>query len=1030
MKRIERQASPLLELGILLTAGAVFWGDLVTTLGRTMWVLYLIPLSLSLFVWRPRIPLLTAAACTVLMVIGYLQSPHSLIPLELVRLNRAFGAITLWLLAIVAHQFILGRLRLHERDWLKEGQARLRDRMQGEQGLEQLGDNLLESLCSTLDAAVGALYTIDASGGYRRVAGFALPKHAASPEHVEPGDGLVGQAIKQQRTLQIRDLPEGYLPVGSSLGSSDPREIVVVPCRIDGEVNAVLELGFLRQIEATERELLDLAAEPIAVAVRSLRRRLRMEELLEETQGQAEELRAQQEELRVSNEELEEQRRALLETQGRLETQQAELEQTNASLEEQTQLLEQQRDELTRARAVLVDKADELARASRYKSEFLANMSHELRTPLNSALILSKLLADNPTGNLTAEQVKHAQTVHDAGNDLLVLINDILDLARMEAGRMDLQPEPVRLEQLVAILERTFQPLADERKLAFETSIAPGTPEAITSDSLRLQQILRNLISNAIKFTDRGHVRVRVAPADGGNVAFVVEDTGVGIEPHQQELIFEAFRQADGTTQRRYGGSGLGLTISRELARRLAGDLRVESTPGRGSTFTLTLPAALPPATQPRPAPAAPAIAEPPPPASSPAPRAPRVMDEPDVSSSRARTILIVEDDQRFAAILCQLAHEQHFQCLTAATLREGIALAERHVPSAILLDMNLPDDSGLRLLEQLKRTPRTRHIPVHVISVADYTQQALELGAIGYELKPVKREQLVQAFEKLEHRLDQKVRRVLVVEDVDAQRESIVLLLSGDDVAVTSVTTGSDALRELQTKSFDCVVLDLKLPDMSGYELLDKMVESEAFSFPPVIVYTGRALTRDEEQRLRRYASSIVIKGARSPERLLDEVTLFLHQVESQLPPERRRVLEQVRNRESLFEGRRILLAEDDVRNVFALSSLLEPKGAKLEIARNGREALEMLERAPPDGDGGVDLVLMDIMMPEMDGLTAIRHIRERPEWKKLPVIALTAKAMPDDRENCLRAGANDYVAKPLDVDRLLSLIRVWMPK
>jgi CheY-like chemotaxis protein/signal transduction histidine kinase len=1029
MERKQLRSSPLLELGILLTAGAVFWGDLVMSLGRAFWVLYLVPLSLSLFVSRPRIPLLTAAVCTVLIVIGYLESPHSLIPLELVRLNRVFGVVTLWVVAIVAHQFILTRARLLERDWLKEGQSQLRDRMQGEQGLGELGDNVLGSLSDALGAAVGALYAADASGVFRRVAGFALSKRATSPERVELGEGLVGQAIKEQRTLQLRDLPEGHLPVTSGVGKSEPRELLVVPCQIDGQVNAVLELGLLRAVEPIDRELLEVAAPSIAAAVRSLNRRLRTEELLEETQRQAEELRTQEEELRASNEELEEQRRALLETHTRLETQQAELEQTNASLEEQTELLQQQRDDLARARAVLVERADELARASQYKSEFLANMSHELRTPLNSALILSKLLADNAAGNLTAEQVKHAQTVYAAGNDLLVLINDILDLARMEAGRMDLQPEPIAPEHLVSTLTRAFQPIADEKRLAFETAVLPGTPDPITTDPLRLQQILRNLISNAIKFTERGQVRVRIGPAGDGKVAFSVEDTGIGIEPSQKELIFEAFRQADGTTQRKHGGSGLGLTISRELARRLGGELRVESTPGRGSTFTLTLPAVFESDQRAARAPHAAPVAEPAPPGAT-LPELPRVPDDRDELNPDARTILVVEDDPRFAAILCELAHDQQFQCLIAATGREGIALAERSAPNAILLDINLPDDSGLALLEQLKRTPATRHIPVHVISVSDYTQQALEMGAVGYALKPVKREHLVRAFEKLEHRLDQKVRRVLVVEDVAAQRESIVTLLAAEDVEVTSVGSGGEALEQLQAKSFDCVVLDLKLPDISGYELLDRMAASEAFSFPPVIIYTGRPLTRDEEQKLRRYASSIVIKGARSPERLLDEVTLFLHQVESQLPPERRRVLEQVRHRESLLEGRRILLVEDDVRNVFALSSLLEPKGAKLQIARNGREALEMLERAPPDREGGIDLVLMDIMMPEMDGLTATRRIRERPEWRKLPIIALTAKAMPDDRESCLSAGANDYVAKPLDVDRLLSLIRVWMPK
>jgi CheY-like chemotaxis protein/two-component sensor histidine kinase len=621
----------------------------------------------------------------------------------------------------------------------------------------------------------------------------------------------------------------------------------------------------------------------------------------------------------------------------------------------------------------------------------------------------------------------------------------ILDLSRIEAGRLEIQPAPVELGRLVETLQQIFQPVASQKNLAFKTLIGPETPGTITTDPLRLQQILRNLLSNACKFTEAGKVSLYVSQAGPNRVSFTVRDTGVGIPLEKQEVIFEAFMQADGTTQRKYGGTGLGLTISRELARRLGGEISVESAPGQGSTFTLVLPTELarqpsrerfpeagaaprpkasPAAGHRAPSPERPARQPPAEPARKPS------LDDRERLEPGDRSILLIEDDEAFAGIVCDLAREMRFRCLVAASAGEGLNLAEQYNPSAIVLDIHLPDGSGLAVLERLKSHTATRHIPVHIISITDYTQQALEMGAIGYAIKPVMREQLVSAFRKLEQKLEQQVRRVLVVEDVAAQRESLAHLLRTGGVEVIPVGTGSEALSKLKEATFDCMVLDLSLPDMSGYDLLDKMASGEAFSFPPVIVYTGRTLTRDEEERLRRYASSIIIKGARSPERLLDEVTLFLHQVESRLPQEHQRMLRELRGREAALEGRTLLVVEDDVRNIFALSSALEPKGAKVRIARNGKEALQALDRAAHEPDAAVDLVLMDIMMPEMDGLTAMREIRKRPEWKKLPIIALTAKAMPDDRALCLQAGANDYIAKPLDVDKLVSLIKIWMPK
>jgi CheY-like chemotaxis protein/CHASE3 domain sensor protein len=956
---------------------------------------------------------------------------------EFISSSVTFGGSALLLILIGAAAFLTSRdYRARQTQvWLRSGQMAFSQRIQGEQRLDRLADQVLSFLCSFLGARVGSLYITEGAGRFRRFAGYALSS-GADGDVVRAGDGLLGQAAKENRPLRVANVPEGYLPVTSSLGHGTPRELLVAPAATDGTVHAVVELGFLRTLHPEDLELMSRLSESLGVAIRSSRDRTRLEELLEETQRQGQELQTQQEELRVSNEELEVRARSLKESQAQLESQQAELEQTNAQLQEQAQLLEHQRDDLAAAQAVLAERAADLERANQYKSEFLANMSHELRTPLNSSLILAKILADNRSGNLTAEQVKFAHTISSAGNDLLAIINDILDLSKIEAGKVELAPETVVVARIIDELVRTFQPVAQNKGLGFSATVAPAAPERIETDAQRLGQILKNLISNALKFTEAGGVSLRVSPGAGDTLRFDVQDTGIGISEHQREIIFDAFRQADGSTHRKYGGTGLGLTISRDLARLLGGEINVTSTPGEGSTFTLTLPLVYTASSDPRvnPTASAPAVAVRPAArtASTSAPPLTRRMveDDSDRIKSDSQLILVVEDDPPFAAILRDMAHEMGFQCIVTHTANDALAAVATYRPKAILLDMHLPDYSGLGVLDQLKRNPQMRHIPVHVVSVADYSQEALAMGAVGYAMKPVKREQLVEALQLLEAKFSQGVRNVLVVEDDERQRESIRQLLENEDVHITAVRNAADALARLRDTTFDCMVMDFNLPDFSGYELLTKMAEVDEVSFPPVIVYTGRSLTPDEEQGLRRFSKSIIIKDARSPERLLDEVTLFLHQVESKLPVERQRMLQVARDRDAAFEGRRILVVEDDVRNIFALSSLLEPKGATIEIARNGREAIESLTRTSLPGAGNVDLVLMDIMMPEMDGLTAMREIRRRPQWKKLPIIALTAKAMKDDQEKCLAAGANDYIAKPLDVEKLLSLLRVWMPK
>jgi CheY-like chemotaxis protein/CHASE3 domain sensor protein/putative methionine-R-sulfoxide reductase with GAF domain len=952
-------------------------------------------------------------------------------------LALSWGGAVLLLVLILAAALTTSRdfLARESESRLRAAQSEFAARLQGEQRLQELGSRVLTFLAEHLDAQVGAVYVFERHDALRRIAGYAIaPEQAA--DTLRPGDGLLGQAAQENRVIHVRDVPEGYLRVASSLGSSNPREIIVAPATTDGVVQAVVELGFFRTVQPSDMELLRRVSEVLAVAVRASKDRTRLEDLLTQTQRQAEELQTQQEELRVSNEELEVQTRALKETQLRLQNQQAQLEQTNLQLEERTRELEQQKSELARAQAVLAQKAAELERTNQYKSEFLANMSHELRTPLNSTLILAKLLADNRTGNLTEEQVKFAQTISSAGKELLGLINDILDLSRIEAGKMELSTEQISVAKCVESVMEGFVAQAKEKGLTLTHTIHPETPEHIETDAKRLGQILRNLLSNALKFTERGGVSLDVSPAPGDRIAFAVRDTGIGIPAHLQDLVFEAFRQADGSTHRRYGGSGLGLAISRDLARLLGGDVTLQSEPDKGSTFTLVLPRAFRP-----PAPAAPettaelpVLSPAPAPVNAPPSVAPvepvEIADDREALNSDSRIILVVEDDPPFAAILRDLAHEMGFKCVVTHTARDALLAAREYQPSAILLDIHLPDRSGLAVLDQLKRDPQTRHIPVHCVSAADHSQEALELGAVGYLVKPVKREELVEAFRRLEAKLSQNLRRVLVVEDDTHEQVSIERLLASDDVRVTLAGTAKEALEQLHRNTFDCMVLDLTLPDLSGIELLEKMSEEDGLAFPPVIVHTARTLTRDEEEQLRRFSRSIIIKDARSPERLLDEVTLFLHQVESRLPPERQRMLQAARDRETVFDGRRVLIVEDDTRNIYALSSLLEPRGVHLQVARNGRDALEVLERTMSSPDSAIDLVLMDIMMPEMDGITAMQEIRKRPEWSRLPIVALTAKARKDDQEKCLAAGANDYIAKPLDVDRLLSLMRVWMPR
>lgn len=962
----------------------------------------------------------------------------------------AFGLVVLTgalgILLTVLIGFLLRRVTLARRrqTWLQQAQVGLGQAVMGDKTTDALNESILRYLTDYVGAVAGLIYVKDEEG-FARSATFGVPSEASVPLRLGRNDGLFGHVTEGGKPIVVGAVPEGYMRFGSGLGQEAPTYLSLAPASIDGTLKAVIELGFLWPVGDHILELLEQSSATIATAIRSAEFRTELQRLLRETQRQAEELQVQGEELRVGNEELEEQGRALKESQSRLEQQQVELEQTNSQLEEQAQELERQRDDLERANLAIQLKAQEVEQASQYKSDFLANMSHELRTPLNSSLILAKLLADNPDENLTPEQVKFAQTIQSSGNDLLNLINDILDLSKIEAGHVEVRPEPVLIDRTVNTLRHMFDPLASNKGLAFVIDVAADCPAVIETDPQRLEQVLKNLLANALKFTETGSVSLQIRPTGDRDLAISVVDTGIGIAEDQQRRIFEAFHQADGTISRRFGGTGLGLSISRELVRLLGGSIHLQSRPGAGSTFTIVIPQvfdaaavrpaanvapAVPPAavvTPPRPAAPAVRLAEEP----APRPRAPRVLDEERLQASDpSRRLLIIEDDQSFAMILRDLARELDFEALHAGTAQEALELARQFMPSAIVLDVGLPDQSGLSVLDRLKRDVRTRHIPIHIVSADDYTERALSLGAVGYALKPVQRDQLVNVFKSLEAKISQNVRRVLIVEDNDIQRDAVAKLIGSPEVETVGAATAADCLALLKEQTFDCMVLDLSLPDASGYSLLETISQDSSHSFPPVIVCTGRLLTPEEEQKLRRYSKSIIIKGAKSPERLLDEVTLFLHQVVSELPDEQQKMIRKARNRDALLEGRRILVVEDDVRNVYALTNILEPRGALIEIARNGEEALEKLNQSLAQPDRRIDLVLMDVMMPVMDGLTATRMIRKMPDFKKLPVITLTAKAMPDDQQRCIEAGANDYMAKPLDVEKLLSLVRVWMPQ
>ena len=909
-----------------------------------------------------------------------------------------------------------------EQDWLKTNLARFTGMLQGQRDLTTVGRMLLSELAPLVNAQQGVIYQMqtEEDGNLALLSAFADDARDGHPESVEVGEGLVGQCAVEKRRMLISELPPSTVPIRSGLFKAVPQNVLVLPVLYEDRVKAVIELASLNAFTLSHLSFLEQLTASIGIVLNSIEATMQTEALLKQSQQLAAELQTQQKELQQTNEQLAQKAQQLAEQ--------------NVEVERKNQEIEQ-------ARRALEEKAKELALTSKYKSEFLANMSHELRTPLNSILVLGQQLSENPDGNLTDKQVEFSRTIHGAGTDLLNLISDILDLSKIESGTVSVEAEEVSFANLLEMVARPFRHEAENRHLVFDVHPDTKLTRSLVTDSKRLQQVLKNLLSNAFKFTEQGGVRLSVSVAGNGwskdhpilngaasVIAFEVADTGIGIPFDKQRIIFEAFQQADAGTSRKYGGTGLGLAISRELASLLGGEIQLRSAPGKGSTFTLYLPqtyvgpttsaitivqgdgstAAMPLQLK------TVSIAE---------HAEERIQDDRENLDPGDAVLLIVEDDPHYARVLVDLSRDKGFKVLVALRGAEALALAKEYKPTAVSLDVFLPDMLGWTVLNHLKQDPATRHIPVQMLTLDEDRNHGLSRGAFGFITKPTTPEGVESALSRIKEYATPRRKRLLIVEDNPAEQFSIRELLGHDDIDMTAVSSGAEALKAVTDDAFDCVVLDLRLPDMSGFEVLEHLRDSESLSDLPVVVFTGKELSPDEDSRLRALARSVVVKGVESPERLLDETALFLHRVVSNLPPEKQRMLERLHRSDDALVGRKVLVVDDDVRNIFALSSVLERRGMTVLTAGTGREAIATLETMPD-----VSIVLMDIMMPEMDGYETMQVIRQNQLFRRLPIIALTAKAMKGDREKCLEAGASEYLAKPVNTEQLLSALRMWL--
>jgi CheY-like chemotaxis protein/CHASE3 domain sensor protein/putative methionine-R-sulfoxide reductase with GAF domain len=961
--------------------------------------------------------------------------------------------------------------------WLKNQFARITGLSQGNMNLEKMVSLLISEIAKLVEAGQGVFYVKDTNkkslqfGEFVLLGSYAYTERKNISSSFRVGQGLVGQSVFEKKPILLTNVPGDYIHIQSGLGESKPLTLLVVPIVFEEEVIAVIELASFQMFTKIQQDLLEQISAALGVIIDSVTSRQRTEQLLKESQVLAQELQSQQEELRISNGELEEQTTMLKRSEEKLKIQSEELQAINEEMEVKTSHLEMQKADIEKqnqliqiSKQEIEIKAKELELASKYKSEFLANMSHELRTPLNSLLILSKSLAGNAEQNLTEDQVESAKVIYSGGLDLLTLINDILDLSKVEAGKLDIQPEEIRIDSILHNLHNQFNHVAKDKGVQFLIEKEENLPQTIITDGQRTEQILKNLLSNAFKFTMSGTITLRFErpspqikfinskmTADNA-VALIVRDTGIGIPNHKQKAIFGAFQQADGSTSRKYGGTGLGLTISRELSKLLGGEIQLESMEGKGSSFTLYLPLDGVAQAETAMDPFSPiklikeaensieleafvghtlaaaavdedgAIAEP-------YPVKVFIADDREQiqanGKEKSKVALIIEDDKHFAKVLLDLSRKKGFKCMVAGDGFSGVQLAKQYIPSAVLLDLGLPDMNGLKVLDHLKYNNETRHIPVHIISGNEDSVTSLSRGAIGFLSKPISSEDMDAVFARIDDSLSERTKQILVVEDDVNNQKAIYELLKHKKIEIDRVYTGKEALEHILLQDYDCIILDLKLPDMTGFEMLEKLVEYKSSNVPPIIINTGKELTQDEYKELNRFTDSIVIKGVNSPERLLDEVSLFLHSVQKLLPPDQRQRIRMIHDSDHTLKGRKILLVDDDLRNTFALSKILKQHGLEVVMADNGKLALDKLEN-----EAGIELVIMDIMMPIMDGYEAMKRIRGNPEHQTLPIIALTAKAMTGDREKCIEGGANDYMTKPVNTDNLLSLIRVWLFK
>ncbi|MBI9073668.1 MAG: response regulator [Melioribacteraceae bacterium] len=927
-------------------------------------------------------------------------------------------------------------------DWLKTGQAGLSDVTRGEQDLPTVGRNIITFLAKFLDARIGAFY-VATDGVLKLVGSYAYTVRKDLSNEYRFGEGLVGQAALEKETIVLTDVPEDYIKVRSGVGSAGPTSIVVMPVLDNEVVKGVVELGAFRELGERELRLLKQAVEIIGVTISTAQSRVRVQELLEESQRQSEELQAQQEELQSSNEELEEQTQQLKASEEELKQQSEELRVSNEELLEKSNALQLQKREIEKSKQDIENKSKDLEIASKYKSEFLANMSHELRTPLNSFLLLSRGLSENRTGNLDSEQLEDLKIIYEGGSDLLNLINDIMDLSKVEAGKLSVQIEAVDVESVMGNLSNLFKVSAKNKGLEFILEKESTIPKYIQTDSQRLEQILKNFLSNAFKFTENGSITLHIHPcADTVHfihsdltpekaLAFSVIDTGIGIPENKQREIFEAFQQEDGTTSRKYGGTGLGLTISRALAKMLGGEIQLTSTPGSGSQFTLYIPYEInhdqipqsykevdenkgadenANSTQPPLASNSNEI---------------YIADDRNNLQKDEEAILIIEDDKNFAKVLMGIVRKNGHRALVAGDGKQGIYLALQYSIKGIFLDLGLPDMDGSKVLEQLKFHLKTKHIPVHVISGSENSKEILQKGAIGFLQKPAKEEDIDNVLVKMEKISSSTIKKILIVDNSEASQKAISGLIKNRGIETFCVSTGQSAIDKIKNASWDCVILDLGLDDMTGFDVLDTLEKTKGVVIPPVIIYSGKELSQDERKKLDHYSAALVLKDAKSLEKLLDEALLFLHSMTKDLSKSQQQTIYSLHDESNLLKDRRVLLVDDDMRNTFALSKSLQQIGMVVQEADNGKLAVQKVEE-----NDNIDIIIMDIMMPIMDGYEAIKRIRKIAKYAKTPIIALTAKAMPEDRKKCIDAGATDYLTKPVDFDKLLSMLKVWLFK